>query len=129
MSVNSMFLRDKNGFPIGCLAIQVLTTFGEIHYNFSVHNPKDEFNRARAHEVAIKRLMKKPIVVPLRDGAHHNDIIFAVMSDMQKSDNMLKETMKQLRKAGKEVEAMEVAKQLMPTRASKAVNLWLDARV
>ena len=126
--VKCMFLRDKNGFPVGCLAINVLTTTGEVHYNFSVYNPADEFNRVRAHNVALGRLIKSPIVVKLSDGAHHNDIIYTVMYDMYQSDKMLKETIKELWKADKEIEAMELEKKLMPTRACKAVKLWLNPK-
>lgn len=51
-----LYVRDKNRFPVGCLAYERLDD--EFKFGYSVYNPKDEFNKKLAREVATGRLAK-----------------------------------------------------------------------
>ena len=52
------FLRDRNKFPVACVASRLVATPACFFVAFSVatHNPSDTFSRARGREVAIGRL-------------------------------------------------------------------------
>ena len=82
--VRSMFLRDKSGTPYGCLAVEVKET--EIHYQLSVKNPIDRWDRKRAHEIAVARLTKRPFIVPVimpeKTKFNYFDITYVVMMDL-----------------------------------------------
>jgi hypothetical protein len=65
-STRIMFLRDANYVPTGCLAINVDRKNHRLSYQFSVLNPADKFNRSVARQLALGRLLEKPIFVPLK---------------------------------------------------------------
>jgi hypothetical protein len=82
--VRSMFLRYKSGTPYGCLAIEVKET--ELHYQLSLQNPVDRWDRKMAHEIATARLVRRPFVVSTtsfeKTQLNHHDITYAVMMDL-----------------------------------------------
>ena len=96
-----MFLRAPNGHPVGALAIRLVKGKNTAKYQFSVLNPKDQFDRAVARQLALGRLVEKPLTVHLPDGANMHDISESVMLDLSQR---------------KEV----------PSRAQKAASLWLN---
>ena len=102
MSDRTMFLRDKSGSPVGCLAIVIYPNDNVIEYQFSVANLKqDTFDREVARGLALGRLVENPITVSLPK-KHQNmfDISRAVMKNL-------------VRRHG------------TPSRAVKAAKLWL----
>lgn len=52
------FLRDANDFPVACIATEEVEAAAKptVLYALSVMNPLDDFNRARAREIAQTRL-------------------------------------------------------------------------
>lgn len=66
MNTRIMFLRDANYVPTGCLAINVDRKNHRLSYQFSVLNPADQFNRPVARQLALGRLIEKPIFVPMK---------------------------------------------------------------
>jgi hypothetical protein len=104
--VRFMFLRDEKKQPIGCLAIQINEP--NIYYAWSVVNPLDKFDRARARNIATIRLGLfakcygiSNFITP--DVSMH-DVSRAVMQDL-------------------------VLNKSTPTRARKAAELWLQNQV
>jgi len=51
------FIRDEKSFPVACIASTIDTT-DRVCYALSIYNPKDEFDRARARDIAANRLRK-----------------------------------------------------------------------
>lgn len=100
--VRFMFLRDRQGAPQGCLAIQVSPNKELITYQFSVLNPIDRFDRALARDLSAGRLITAPIVVKPSKRAYSVHVITnAVMQHLSKSP-------------------------LAPSRARRAAKLWLS---
>lgn len=63
------FLKDINKFPVACIASAIRNNLGgltdgplepdsTVVYAMSIHNPKDEFNRGLARDIAYARLSK-----------------------------------------------------------------------
>jgi hypothetical protein len=77
-----MFLRDKKGFAVGCLAIDVNRIKHQVAYQLSVHDGTDTFNRALARQIAIGRLIESPVFVKIPPHANMTDITWAVMTDI-----------------------------------------------
>lgn len=100
-----MFLRDERFQPVGCVAISVKrdNSYAYISYNISVLNPVDRFNRPVARQLALGRLIEKPISFLLSPDVGMNDISAAVMADIAGSHG-----------------------NKMPNRAIKAAKLWLS---
>ena len=96
--IRYFYLRDTNGQPVGCLAMQLMSD--DIKYGISVLNPKDIFNRDLARSIAYGRLMHKPVVLGLSGALSYFSITQTVLSYV-----------------GADVSA--------PTRARKAAKLWL----
>lgn len=104
-SIRIMFLRDRQGLPVGCVAISVDRKNREVSYQYSVLNPIDSFDRRLARQLAIGRLIEKPITTPLYRGEVNMHIISdIVLSDLARSKTA-------------------------PTRAVKAARLWLDTAI
>lgn len=95
-----MFLRDKNYFPSGCLAISVDRSKQEVKYQLSVLNPKDRFDRSLARSIALGRLVEKPVTISVPNDATMHQISEAVMRDI-------------------------VSGTKVPARAVKSAKLWL----
>lgn len=102
LSHRVMYLRDKNGAPVGCAAIKLRD--GLIEYQYSVVNPLDKFDKAVARWLALGKLQEAPYttLVPFAAGKDHTmyDTSFAVMTDIARDSHA-------------------------PTRARKAAKLWL----
>jgi hypothetical protein len=97
-----MFLRDKKGMPVGCVAISLSQKTNKIRYQVSVLNPIDSFKRDLARQIALGRLLEKPFVIPMR-GTGQYDITFEVMNAIESNTEL-------------------------PKRARKAATLWLDSQ-
>lgn len=95
------FLRNSSSHPIGCLAISVNRLHGELSYQYSVLNPRDEFDRKIARQLALGRLVEKPIKLALPRDANMHEISTVVMSDLERSSTA-------------------------PNRAVKSARLWLE---
>ncbi len=103
------YLRDKNRNPVACVASERYTSFkGTDHerecvaFAVSAHNPKDQYNKSMAREVAIGRLNKGL-------GATYSGSVCLVP----------------------EVKKLIIATIMLgdfPERAKKAAQLWLDTR-
>jgi hypothetical protein len=98
-----MFLRDKTGKPVGCIAMSVNLDRDKysFRYNYSVLNPVDEFKRDLARQIALGRLLEAPIKVkcelPLTG---RDDVSYEVMVDIANNSNV-------------------------PARARRAARAWL----
>lgn len=102
MSDRTMFLRDKSGNPVGCLAIIAFPDSNTVEYQFSVANlEQDTFDRKVARGLALGRLVELPISVrlPARNFTMY-DISRAVMKNLTRREGV-------------------------PSRAVKAAKLWL----
>ena len=97
-----MFLRDENRKPVGCVAMQLSRNGKSIRYQFSTWNPVDKFDRALARQLALGRLLDKPLTLkatsPLK-GRHAATAL--VMTQL-------------------------VNDQSVPTRSKEAALRWLD---
>lgn len=83
MSHRIMFLRNpSNGHPVGCVAIKVNRASKTASYQLSVLNPMDVFERSVARQIAIGRLVEKPLSVKISADASMHDISHAVMVDI-----------------------------------------------
>jgi len=63
MKTRIMFLRDSQYRPVGCLAIGVSRKRRELSYQYSVLHPTDRFDRGMARQLALGRLLDKPITL------------------------------------------------------------------
>ena len=102
MRERTMFLRDKSGNPVGCLAIVAYPESNVIEYQFSVANlDQDTFDREVARGLALGRLVDIPITVRLPSRKFHSfDISQAVIKNLTRREGV-------------------------PSRAIKAAKLWL----
>jgi hypothetical protein len=84
MSNRVMYLRDAKGLPVGCVAIRVSrgNRLSLVDYQISVLNPKDKFDRAVARDIALGRLAKKPLEVPVSLDPSMHQVTEAVMIDI-----------------------------------------------
>lgn len=103
MSNRIMFLRDQKFQPVGCLAISHDRGTNIVKFQLSVLNPADRFRRDVARQIAIGRLIEKPIVIPLLGEREpsRTDITFSVMDCICNS-------------------------KFVPGRARKMARLWLE---
>lgn len=95
------FLRDAKGQPVGCIAYSVRSDKTKIQYQVSVLNPVDRFERPLARQIALGRLIEKPITFVNNNSKAGNLQILSYLM-RQIADNMD-----------------------LPSRARKAANLWL----
>lgn len=58
-----MFLRDERNFPVGCIAMHREGAY--ISYQLATLNPADRFDRKIARQVALGRLVERPIKVAI----------------------------------------------------------------
>lgn len=54
----------KVNIPLGCIAYRSNLEKGEFQFEISAHNPKDDFDRLLARQVACGRMMKHPRIIP-----------------------------------------------------------------
>jgi hypothetical protein len=97
-----MYLRDRKGAPIGCIAIDESVP-GVIGFQYSVLNPLDEFRRDVARQIAIGRLVTRPIKINVPANISRHEGAIRIMSEITKT----------------------VA---CPSRARRAAQLWLRTK-
>jgi len=99
-----MFLRDRYGSAVGCLAIKLHrhTEYDQsmVSYQMSVLNPLDKFNRELARTIAKGRLLEAPHVVMVPVEPSMYEVSQAVMKDITHDSTV-------------------------PTRARQAARRWL----
>jgi hypothetical protein len=116
-NIRYVYLRDKEMFPIGCVAIKLNREIGYLEYQVSTVNPVDRkhpitgkslpFNRSVAKHLALGRLIEGGLCVRMSPTANMNQVSTLVMTDLS--------TMYHPTHKGD-----------IPTRAIKAAKLWLQ---
>ncbi len=81
-----MYLRDRSANPVGCIAIKLLN-HGELNrclimYQTSVLNPLDRFDRPLARQLALGRMVEKPLTVRVPADPSMHEVTSAVMRDI-----------------------------------------------
>ena len=102
-----MFLRDRTGSPVGCLAIKTeehLYRTAIVSYQLSVLNPADRFDREMARTIALGRLIERPIQIQMHSEASMHEITSVIMNDIRNDSTL-------------------------PSRARRAANLWMRTSV
>lgn len=108
MTYRIKYLRDKNKFPVACLAIYLPTLNKKkaskkvtskkkvaskkvtskkskktrLSYQFSVLNPNDLFNKEMGRQLALGRLVEKPHYVSVLGSVNKHKITEAVLNDL-----------------------------------------------
>lgn len=99
-----LYIRNKNKFPVACVAIKFDPEKNLINYGISTHCPKDNFNRKLARQIAKDRLdiRNQTInVFPEDNTTTFRGIIKALMTGLAQDETL-------------------------PTRTRKAVRMWLN---
>jgi hypothetical protein len=73
-----MYLRDRNGNPVGCVAMVGNESDNKISYQLSVAAPGDKFVKSIGRELAIGRLVSRPINLSV-NRSDKRDLIGIVM--------------------------------------------------
>ena len=81
--IKHMFIRDKNKFPVGCLAYYMdvpperarENREATIYYGVSTYNPVDVFDKGMASRVAAGRLMTRQAGFAISPSEHPNDVL------------------------------------------------------
>lgn len=95
-----MYLRDKNGWTVGCVAMLLQSKERQVGFQLSVVNPADKFERVLARQLALGRLVEQPYFVSLPRQYNAHDISEAVMVAIRNNS-------------------------ALPTRAREAARRWL----
>lgn len=102
-----LYLRDKNQFPIACIAFNISLDTRAVLYGVSTFNIRDElvYDRHMGRCLAVGHAMldKKTMVIP-KGMVKLQDIIWVLMSHLSKDKTL-------------------------PTRARKSVNAWLNRAI
>lgn len=80
-----MFLRGVNNFPVGCLAFSYTKSASNtstIQYQISTLNPCDAFDRRVARQLAIGRVIERPISIQIDNNISYNEMVKRIMIDM-----------------------------------------------
>jgi len=85
-----MFLRNLRNHPVGCLAIKLNREQGIAEFQVSTLNPKDEFNRSLSRQLAIGRLVEKPLKVEVGTDPTMHTVSHAVMTSIAKNASLPK---------------------------------------
>lgn len=103
-----MFLRDRKGVPVGCVAIRLhdQSEFSRslVSYQTSVLNPLDRFDRALARQLALGRMVEAPLTVKVPVDPSMYEVTLAVMTDLSSDSGQ-------------------------PTRARQAAKRWLRKNI
>lgn len=91
-----MFLRADHGHPVGCLAISL--DGGKVTYQVSTLNPADRFNRSVARQLAIGRMVEKPMTTSVDEKSSLNEVYRAVMQEIANSNEFPTRTVKSARR-------------------------------
>jgi len=98
------YLRDRKGNPVGCVAIKLLPQVEHsrqlVVYQTSILNPLDNFDRALARQLALGRMVEKPLTVRVMSNPSMREITEEVMRDIAADSGQ-------------------------PTRARQAAKRWL----
>ncbi len=99
MSRRIMFLRGSDNHPVGCVAIESdRSSPNRLSYQVSVLNPSDKFDRALARQLAIGRLVEKPITIySSYDVGNMHDVSQEVMIDIANNHTLPKRAVKAAR--------------------------------
>jgi hypothetical protein len=101
ITLRIMYLRNSKKFPMACIAIALDRPNGAISYQYSVFNPEDHFDKRMARELALGRLISRPVKITDQDSEiNFNQISWAVMEHLSQSKTA-------------------------PTRAVRAAKRWL----
>lgn len=104
MNHRIMYLRDRSGNPVGCIAIKLLPHVEYdrqlVVYQTSILNPLDQFDRAFARQLALGRMVEKPLTVRVISDPSMHEITSEVMRDIASDSGQ-------------------------PTRARQAAKRWL----
>ena len=109
MNSRTMYIRDTNWNPTGCVVINVDHQKNRAEYQLAVLNPNDRdlktgrrlrFDRRLSRLLAMERLLEKPITVSLPENANQHQISHAIMTSL-------------------------AANKAAPARAVKFAKLWL----
>lgn len=97
-----MFLRDRVGAPVGCIAMTLSHKSDQVKYQVSTLNPVDNFDRKVARQLAIGRLMESPRFLNLPKRTSLHDMTALVVRDIATSkafpDRSVKAAKRWLRK-------------------------------
>jgi hypothetical protein len=101
-----LYLRDGKRFPVACISYHFDPETSTVLYGVSTINPLDRFsfNREVARSLAAGRLAleQKKAYLSLDAGANNNEVMFCLLDYLERHDKTL------------------------PTRARKAIKLWLS---
>ena len=86
-----MFIRDNSNHPVGCLAMKIGSH--SLQYQVSTLNPVDRFNRPVARQLALGRLMEKPIEIAIGETNIH-DTVRLVMQHISNNNTVPNRTRK-----------------------------------
>lgn len=105
MNHRIMYLRDRKGQPVGCVAIKVFRDTDDLYHNLivyqvSVLNPLDRFDRAMARQLALGRMVEAPLTCHAPVEPSMWETTQSVMRDIARDSGQ-------------------------PTRARQAAKLWL----
>jgi len=102
-NIRVMYLRDRRGSIVGCIACQVNRSGHDYvgSYQLSVLNPADKFNRGVARQLAKGRLLESPRHIELPTVPSMHEVTERIMQNILLDKNV-------------------------PTRARKAAQRWLD---
>jgi hypothetical protein len=115
-----MYLRDKSGYPVGCVAMGLTRSMKKIKYQLSVLNPQDQFDRSLARHIALGRLLESPLeadyIGPLGIPSM-KEVTFSVMKDMQEQhiDNSLAKIKAIFVKASDRLESLKPGEKITAT--------------
>jgi hypothetical protein len=86
MNHRIMYLRDRNGNPVGCIAIKLHRHVEYdrclVEYQVSVLNPLDRFDRATARQLALGRMVEAPLTVRVPADPTMFEVSSEVMRDI-----------------------------------------------
>lgn len=86
MNHRIMYLRDRSGNPVGCIAIKLLPQVEYdrqlVLYQTSVLNPLDHFDRALARQLALGRMVEKPLTIRVISDPSMHDVTAEIMRDI-----------------------------------------------
>lgn len=99
------YIRNKNKFPVACVAMTLDRESNLIHYGLSTHAPGDNFNRKFARELAKVRMEK-----------HNKTVAITQQEETKSFRGVLRSLLLHL-----------MDEKELPTRTRKAIKLWFNS--
>ncbi len=99
--VKYLYIRDKNRFPVGCIAYIIHR--GIINYGLSTYNPRDKFNKQWARDIACARLTTKPKGFAVSTDEHPNDVLADLLTLLHKNKETPTRMHKRLRQTAQQL--------------------------